>query len=639
MRGFNFRNDARGADPAAILHLGPKEAHQTLSLGASQKAKQMLAWWDMPPHDAKTNSLSPKRPLGVPFLVQHGHHGRGLIGWLHLESSATGGGSPRNTTEEFCFHLIQELSRIMRGGSQMLCPSLNCRGGNTEDLDGSSASLAALLDWIFSALDVHPRDDKRCDLGRWVATGGWDPNQRILKPVDGDMIRAKVEVARSWGYTTLIVVEQQTIPTDVHPDQRILEVPCDPVDAVLKLLEQSEMREALERNPLGTQRVLQAIRQGWTQNPKHRTDPAPEIVRTLYQHSSPDRDPTILTLTSDILCRHAFRRGEEKAFEYLQKTREMLPLARIHDRSTALYFRGEWHTSIAEGLIDVGIWESDHEAWEKLSEVSQRSFEPWDVPSRFGLFALDNQASFRDLFQARILPDRVSAKEALQRALDQRLRHCDYWDQFWIYHNSRKDTYPGRQANLLIEVSWTAYLLEQQGIFDAADRAEFQSQIDPHLQRLQQSHQSQDHGDSDYDALGEWTHAFLCDDRNQWDRLSGTVIEKAKTAQRQNSDQLLSRSPLRWNLERVLMVKPDRREEAAEILRVALEADLVNSSERNIICLLTARTAALLASVNGQQQIQESASKATNSLEGKLSQLWDTISRDGNTLLSLRCPY
>ena len=631
--------DARGAEPAAILDLGPKKAHRVIGRGASRKARQMLAWWNMLPLHDPENSLSPKRPPGVPFLVKHGHDGLGRIGWLHLESSTSGRGSPRNTTEEFCFSLVRELSRVMGGGGQMLCPSLDCRSGGTKQLDGSSASLAVLLDWIFSALDVHPDNEKRCDLGRWVATGGWDPRHGELTPVDGDMIQAKVEIARSWGYTTLIVVEQQPIPADVHPDQRIIEVPADPVDAVLCLLEQPEMRAAMEKNPRSTQRVLQAVRQGWTQNPRHRTDQAPEIVHTLYQHAGPDRDPTVLVLTSDILGRHAFRRGEEDAFEYLQKTQEMLPLARFHDRVTALYYRGEWHTSIAEGLIDVGIWDRDHVAWQKLAAVSQQSFEPWDVPSRFGLFTLDNQRSFRALFQARIETDRSRAMDALQRAIDLRLRHSDYWDDFWIYHDHRKDTYPGRQANLLIEVCWTAHLLERQEVLGVADRERIQSQVIPHLQRLQRCNREQEHGDPDFDTLGEWTVAHLHGEFEERDRLSVGVVEKARKMRHLRPDLLLSRSPLRWNLERMLLEECDPSGHAAEILREALEFDQESAAERNVIALLTARTAAVLAAAAGDQQIPEIALNATEPLEGTLLQLWNSISSDGNTPLILRCPY
>jgi hypothetical protein len=631
--------DARGAEPAAILNLGPKKAQRVLSRGASQKARQMFAWWDMLPLQHRKESPPPKRPPGVPFLVQHGHDGKGRIGWLHLENPTSGRGAPRNTTEEYCFSLVRELSRVMGNEGQVLWPSLECRGGGTRQLDGSSASLAALLDWIFSALGVHPENEERCALGRWVATGGWDPRSGKLTPVDGEMIQAKVEVARSWGYTTLIVVEQQQIPDDVHPDQRFIEVPSDPVDAVLTLLGQPEMRAAMERNPLSTQRVLQAVRHGWTQNPKHRTDQAPEIVRALHQHASKDLDPTVLVLTSDILGRHAFRRGEEDAFGYLQKTREMLPRARFHDRATALYYRGEWHTSIAEGLIDVGIWDKNHPAWRELSEVSRQSYQPWDVPSRFGLFALDNQASFRDLFQARIETDGARAMDALQSALDLRLRHSDYWDHFWIYQDNRKDTYPGRQANLLIEVCWTAHLLERQEVFGVADRERIQSQVTPHLRHLQQCNLAQEHGDVDYDTLGQWTDAHLAGDLDERERLSALVIQRARAAQRNRPDRLLSRSPLRWNLERMLLVQCDPSGHAVDILQEALEIDLESAAERNVIALLTARTAALLAAADGAQQIPEIALNATEPLEGKLLQLWNSISDGGNTPLTLRCPY
>jgi hypothetical protein len=399
------------------------------------------------------------------------------------------------------------------------------------------------------------------------------------------------------------------------------------------------MRAAMERNPLSTQRVLQAVRHGWTQNPKHRTDQAPEIVRTLHQHASPDLDPTVLVLTSDILGRHAFRRGEEDAFEYLQKTREMLPRARFHDRATALYYRGEWHTSIAEGLIDVGIWDADFPAWVELSDVSEQSIAPWDVPSRFGLFALDNQTSFRDLFQARIETDRDGAAGALQSALDLRLKHSDYWDHFWIYHDNRKDTYPGRQANLLIEVCWTAHLLERLEVFGVADRERFQSQVTPHLQRLQKCNLAQEHGDDDYDTLGQWTDAHLTGDLEARDRLSSLVIQRAQTAQRNRPDRLLSRSPLRWNLERMLLEECDPSGHAAEILQEALDIDLESAAERNVIALLTARTAAVLTAAGGDQQIPETALNATEPLERNLLQIWQTISGDGNTPLTLRCPY
>jgi hypothetical protein len=104
-------------------------------------------------------------------------------------------------------------------------------------------------------------------------------------------------------------------------------------------------------------------------------------------------------------------------------------------------------------------------------------------------------------------------------------------------------------------------------------------------------------------------------------------------------DLLLSRSPLRWNLERMLLEECDPSGHAAEILQEALDIDLESAAERNVIALLTARTAAVLAAAGGDQQIPETALNATEPLERNLLQIWQTISGDGNTPLVLRCPY
>ena len=89
----------------------------------------------------------------------------------------------------------------------------------------------------------------------------------------------------------------------------------------------------------------------------------------------------------------------------------------------------------------------------------------------------------------------------------------------------------------------------------------------------------------------------------------------------------------------MLLVQCDPAGHAVDILQEALEIDLESAAERNVIALLTARTAALLAAADGAQQIPEIALNATEPLEGKLLQLWNSISDGGNTPLTLRCPY
>jgi len=633
---FNpIRTRAREGCPDAILGLGPDKAG-ALFKGMSPQAQRHLLWWQ--------RKEGGRRPTGVPVLFQDKQTLEGKIGWMQLHSVFAGMGSPRNAAGDSCQAALKSISRLLGSDSFRLFPVISLAENHGDTIRGSSASLAVLVDWMHDLLDIHPNSTLRCSMGSWVATGGWSKATNQFQSVDPGSLKAKSEVAAKWGYTTLIVVEDQEIPVGaLASGMQVIKVPREPIGALLELLRQDCAKDQISSGQEHLQlRLLRTIKHGWTNSRTHRIDPAPDLIEQLHRQSVESDQPTLRVITSDVLGRHAFRRGDKEATEYLGEVEKYLPRARFMDPMTALYYRTEWHTNPAEGRIDQGDWQTDSR-WEKLAQIAQSDIDTysWDIPTLFGKFTVANQISFRHLFQARLEDESEKAVEHLEAAQDLRLAYQDYWDDFWEYSKYRTDTYPGRQRNLLLEVAWTEHLLEQRGVLPAEKK--YLSQLSEPIQRLASSLTNPDNtGHPHFDRLSNWTLHFLLNEQSTVDEITDSFLKTLiNRTDGDLSKTLDPSSPNRWLLERIILSGQfSNQETVISILESVCENDKQPPLGNSIIEILKIRTTAALTIARGDERMPSSCHETTKGLSASLRAIFGKISRSGNALeYCLRCPY
>jgi hypothetical protein len=633
-------NSIREGSTVAILSVLPEQADRLIRKGSSILARQQLKWWQGESDDAA-------RPKGVPLLFHNNNSQSGEIGWLSLISAETGRGVVRSSTERCCRDTLKTLSKFLGYEAPTLDAHLDLFAKSpNDDLDGSSASLAILLDWVFDVLGLAPQDDQRCPLGRWAATGGWDLEKKCFTPVDSNALTTKAEAALRWGYGTLILVDGQTMPADFPPEINLIELPPEPIEALLVLLEQEAMTDRIEQDLSKLRLLLKTIRAGWVNNPKNRFAQPPNLVNTLHEHAIRDNKATLRVLTADILCRHAFHSGSDLAFDYLAEIRENIDQARILDPRTSNYFRHEWFTSPAEGLIDLGYWDQSQNSvqkyWKVIEARSQRDDVPnWDIPRHFGIFALNNMISFREDFVARITEDKDVALSHLSNCLDRRILYQDLWSDFWDGHQYREDTYPERQGNLLIELWWSAYISESEGRISKTGYRSLRTTIEHALNQLDHHIQVRPTREpNDYDLLGRWSRAFMEDSdlANQWEELIFSRMNKLLIHPK--GEAIQASSPLRWALERTLNFGGSNLEKSRELLIQVRNKDLLQGLEKGMSQFLKSRTTASLAYNPECDVLGEDFKEQLLNQDGELGELAKVLTKQGTYMGYIeRCPY
>ena len=225
--------DLLSGRPAAILWSSPQKAAEVISKAGSELAQGHLNWWL---GDSATDLPHADRPKGVPVLFHDRDRDCGVLGWLSLSPRISGGYS-ENSTLRHCRDVLKHLNQFVGRDSDSLDAHLDLWDEtNSLTMDGSSASLSVLLDWIHDILGLSPEDRFRCPLGRWVATGGWDIENQVFIPVDENVLGAKARAAQEWGYNTLFVIEGQSLPADFPREVQTVYLPPNPAETLMKIL-------------------------------------------------------------------------------------------------------------------------------------------------------------------------------------------------------------------------------------------------------------------------------------------------------------------------------------------------------------------------------------------------------------------
>lgn len=636
-------NSIREGDTVAILSSDPTTVKNLLWKNdrrrGSPHAWDQIRWWQGIPGG--------RRPRGVPLLFHLDGETEGEIGWLSLAPLQTGKGVARGSTHRNCRETLKSLSEFLGQESPDLGVRIELHSHCPEnDLDGSSASLAVLLDWVFDVLGLSPNDQTRCPLGRWVASGGWSIDRKCFIPVEPEVLASKARAALRWGYDTLILVEGQKLPKDFPTEIRCIELPEEPIEALLTLLEQEEMTTRIEEDLSKLPPLLKTIRAGWINNPSKRFAAPPNLVNTLHEHAIRDQKATLQILTADILCRHAFHSGSDNAFDYLSEIRENIPKARILDTTTSNYFRHEWHASHAEGLVDLGYWDQNEpparELWQEIEHHSDRQSIPdWDIPGQFGIFALNNMISFRDAFVARVSEQKVDTFQHLNNCYLRRSLYQDLWSDFWDCHRDRYDTYPERQGNLLIELWWSARIAESAQKISQNQFSELQGQILSSLEILDQhTRRLPDRNANDFDLLGRWTRAVLEEDDPKANRYEVMICKRAMSLLKRKTVVIEAFSPLRWGLERTCLFGGARTQESRRLLEIIRKRDLESGPERGMANIVKARTLATLAYTPEKDQVSQEVRDWVTLQEGRLAQLADRLLQQNTHMGFIECcPY
>lgn len=600
---YDHNDYGRGIDllsgrPAAILGTSLHDAEEVIFQAGSDLAQGHLKWW-LGASKTTGDGPPPIRPKGVPVLFHERNRNCGVLGWLSLTPRISSGYSD-NATLRHCRDVLKHLNPFVGHEIDALDVQIDLRGNTSGNMDGSSASLSVLMDWIYGILGLSPADQSRCDLGRWVSTGGWDIDKKVFSTVDPSVLGLKAKAALEWGYNTLLLIEGQTYSEDFpHQEINKIELPNNPEEALMKILEQDAMTARIEKDVSTLGNLLTTIKNSWIHNPGRRFKEPPKLVNTLYDHAVEDENPTLRVVTASILARNSFQAGGIDGYQYLEEVETYLPHARFTDLRTSEYFRHEWLASKAQALVDLGFWGENatyEKIWKQIEKEADRSQAPdWDVPRHSGIFFANNMISFRDLFQGRLSDEPNTAFRHFHKCLQRRLLYQDLWEPIWKFKKSRRDTYPERQANYLIELWWSIENAGKAGKFSLDRVNELQLQIQSALVKLDQHSQSFiEREPNDFDLVGRWTRSFLTENDTESEKHEELIQNRAENLLNKSTSTLEARSPIRRGLERVYLFGGSKLKASRELLKKIRMRDRIQGPESGLANLLKARTLAIL---------------------------------------------
>ena len=597
--------DLLSGRPAAILRSSPHEAAEVISKSGSDLARGHLNWLLS---ESATDLPHADRPKGVPVLFHDRDRDCGVLGWLSLSPRISGGYS-ENSTLRHCRDVLKHLNQFVGRDSDSLDAHLDLWDEtNSLTMDGSSASLSVLLDWIHDVLGLSPEDQFRCPLGQWVATGGWDIENQVFIPVDENVLGAKARAAQEWGYNTLFVIEGQSLPADFPREVQTIYLPPNPAETLMKILEQDAMTARIKRDMSTLGNLLATIKNNWNHDPSRRFKKPPELVNTLHEQAVNDNNPTLRVVTASILSRYAFQAGNVMGYDYLEEVENQLPHARFTDLRTSEYFRYEWIASKAQALIDLGVWGQDNEKhqkwWDQIEKEAKRTQAPdWDVPRHSGLFFANNMISFRYLFMARISENPI---QPLNECLNKRLLYQDLWQPILNFQKTRRDTYPERQANYLFELWWSADVAEKAGKLSAHASEHLRSRIESAVEDLHlPSLENPETIKTDFDLVARWTHFFLSEKDMDAEKYEIAIQERARELLAKSAAAIEARSPLRKGLERIYRFGGSHMEQSRSLLEEIRKRDRVQGQEGGMANLLKARTIAILNYQTGNDAVSD----------------------------------
>ena len=583
--------EAKAGNPAAILSLSDRTRKLALELDPDAFHSRALRWLD-------GNSSATERPVGAPILLDD-TQGDGVFGWIRIGPSFFEGGEAAVNLQNSAVAVLLAMEETLGTQNDEGCapriflpPSID-----SASIVGSSHALPTLLAWLEYRLQLCPALHPRDAAGKWISTGGWNNEKKCFEGVDAEGLVRKAKLALSRGYDTLLVIKGQKGLDALPEGTSTIEIPPDPADAFMSILEQDGMRKCALRvsssiNHLITIKKL-SLHRGSIARDKL-LPPTVKYVATTEESIPPEARVLALSLLSF----HATHKGNtDKAYRYMKEVRRLKPACRFNCEKSEQWITNEMPGEFAMVLTDLIRW--DDEEWQKLhKELDTRigDSKKWLISSQFNLLTLANSLSYRPLFRAR-LESGEKANASLSEAFNLRFLCDDNFREIFksVFMRGReRDSSPMRQRNALAEVAWQARrtdnkLLTQKCLEACTNLKQLQDELNFT-------------NDPRFDSLGDWTIATLEDRHDDAD----AILRKTTG----NQCYLFPSYADRWLVERALAYRKETTAEA-ELTDISLnllafqveieKENQVGKVEKNnneewtpLLELLAQRTAAVL---------------------------------------------
>jgi hypothetical protein len=424
---------------------------------------------------ASIEGYEPKGPEGqTPILLYNGYCNQGSLGFLsvflHSVKPASKAQDAYSAAQGAASWLAEWLESAHAFDANLGWPVIEM--DLAEGDDGTSVGLSAFLATLYRLLGMELSEDV-CATGVWCPAEGVRSGGR-LAPVPEASLRPKAEAARRWAYGTLVVVEGQRGVRRVRRlFNRIVEVPTDPQDAALSILDARLEKGAADRNrdrernrflrewPGTCTEAVVKVLAAYDRDAVRRGPEEREFWRNvcdrLVPWTSAKHSRIIRHFAHDIRARAALHAGQS-----VLARKEAMAAKRLSPTYTLDGWIGdylEWHqiAHLAVVEMDNGNWDEDRPTHRELRQKIERlnSLAPRRPGLIFARLALNNTLGLLLLFKGRLAMDRELLKQAWAARLAVRECWVGLFDEYCRKVHLRDSTMR-RQHNICMDVisSW-----------------------------------------------------------------------------------------------------------------------------------------------------------------------------------------
>jgi len=269
--------------------------------------KRLYAWFYSRLHDPALlrnlpkpltkERLSPTKAGFFPLLFSVANSNSGKIGFVRVLRE-----EPARQID--VVGLLQP-QRVIQDAALAVASVLRPSSGSRADavLPDKASGDSVGLSSVVAAIAIHLGQSVPDD---WAATGTWDTDEGLLKPVSPDTLYLKVQLALDWGYRKLLVVEgQKGLPQELDVEfQSVPRYIVAAVECVVKVLwgsartqASSKLREAHERAHLVRRYCKDLIRDRSSTTVLGRSVQLKELYIPVYGQVEPE--PPLLADTAD----------------------------------------------------------------------------------------------------------------------------------------------------------------------------------------------------------------------------------------------------------------------------------------------------------------------------------------------------
>ncbi|MDR2757356.1 MAG: hypothetical protein LBC20_16785 [Planctomycetaceae bacterium] len=281
-----------------------------------------------------------------------------------------------------------------------------------------------------------------------VSTGCLENNS--LTPVNPDTLVNKIEVAKRFGYKTLLTVKGQKGINNIADGIEIIEVDSNPLLALFDIIKLATNKDNAAE---GIACLLAAY------SNRNIRDNLKNVEAIIFPFTKSESN-LVRHVAYDLLSRAALHNGEtEKSANYRQAAR-ILDWDEIPTNNLGHYLRYEQSASCSVLAVDSGEWDDIHYSHQEvdkrishLQDAINGKFA--DADDYLSLLAMLNTRALRRRFLARLncISSRTKAIELLKSAWNDLTFLKKEWTKIWNYASKidRRDTAFERQRNYCLE--------------------------------------------------------------------------------------------------------------------------------------------------------------------------------------------